>query len=130
MHDFRWPALITLATVVLHFMLSWNVGRARGKYGIKAPAVSGNADFERVYRVQMNTIETTLMFLPALWLFAAFVSGLWSAALGAVWIVARVWYAFAYTQDAARRGPAFGLSMFVVVVLALGAAWGVSKDFM
>src|SRR5476649_532286 len=125
MHDFRWPALITLATVVLHFVLAWNVGRARGKYGIHAPAISGNVDFERVFRVHMNTIETTLMFLPALWLFAAFVSGLWSAALGAVWVAARVWYAIAYQQSAAKRGPAFGISMLVFVVLTLGAAWGV-----
>jgi glutathione S-transferase len=130
MHDFRWPALITLATVVLHFVLAWNVGRARGKYGIHAPAISGNVDFERVFRVHMNTIETTLMFLPALWLFAAFVSGLWSAALGAVWVAARVWYAIAYQQSAAKRGPAFGISMLVFVVLTLGAAWGVIKDFM
>jgi glutathione S-transferase len=127
MHDFRLTALVTLATVFLHFMIAWGVGRARGKYGIKAPAVSGNVDFERVYRVQMNTLETTMMFLPALWLYAAFVSGQWAAALGAVWVAARVWYALAYAQDAARRGPAFGLSMLVVGVLSVGAAWGVIK---
>jgi len=130
MHDFRWPALITIATVILHFVLAWNVGRAREKYGVKAPAMSGNPDFERVFRVQMNTIESTLMFLPALWLFAAFVSGVWSAALGAVWVVARVWYAIAYAQSAAKRGPAFGLSMAAFSVLTLGAAWGVVKGFL
>ena len=130
MHDFRWPAMVTLAVLVLHFMLAWNVGRARVRYGIRAPAVSGNPDFERVFRVQMNTIESTLMFLPALWLFAAFVSGLWSAALGAAWVVARIWYSIVYTQNAARRGPAFVLSSMVFVVLTLGAAWGVAKSFM
>ena len=129
MHDFRWPALVTLAVLVLHFVLAWNVGRARGKFGIKAPAVSGNANFERVYRVQMNTIETTIMFLPALWLYAAFLSEVWAAALGAVWVVSRIWYAIAYAQNAAKRGPAFGLSALVFVVLALGAAWGVIKGF-
>lgn len=129
MHDFRWPALITLATLVLLFVTTVNVGRARGKYGIKAPAVSGNPDFERVFRVQMNTFESTLMFLPALWLFAAFVSGVWSAALGAVWVVGRVWYAIAYQQAANKRGPAFGISTMIIAVLTLGAAWGVLKAF-
>ena len=129
MQDFRLTALVTLATVVLHFMLAWNVGRARVKFGVKAPAVSGNADFERVYRVQMNTIETTFMFMPALWLFAIYMSGLWAAALGAVWIFARIWYAIAYARDAARRGPAFGLSMLAVVALGVGAAWGVVREF-
>jgi glutathione S-transferase len=130
MHDFRWPALITIATVVLHFILAWNVGKARGKYKIDAPAMSGHPDLERVIRVQGNTLEGTMMFLPALWLFAAFVSGLWSAVLGAVWVIARVWYAIAYAQDAGKRGPAFGLSTFVFVVLTLGATWGVVKSFM
>ncbi len=130
MYDLRWPALITILTVLLHFVLAWNVGKARGKYGIKAPAVTGNADFERVYRVQMNTIETTLMFLPVLWLFAAFVSGLWSAVIGAVWVAARIWYAIAYGQAAEKRGPAFGVSMVAFVVLLGGATWGVLRDLM
>jgi glutathione S-transferase len=69
-------------------------------------------------------------FLPALWLFAAFVSEVWAAALGAVWLVARFWYMVAYQQDAAKRGPPFGLSMLVFVILTVGAAWGVVKGFL
>ena len=130
MHDFRWVALVTIAVAVLHFVLAWNVGRARGKYGIKAPAIAGNPDFERVFRVQMNTIETTLVFLPMLWLYAAYVDGMWAAGLGALWVAARIWYAAAYQQAAAKRGPAFGLSMFVFVVLTAGSAWGVIRGMM
>ncbi len=130
MHDFRWPALITLGVVVLLFAVAWNVGRARGKYKVKAPATTGDPAFERAFRVQMNTLESAVAFLPVLWLFAAFVSGLWSGALGAVWLAARVWYAIAYQQDAARRGPAFGLAFLVFAVLGVGAAWGVVKAFL
>ena len=130
MHDFRWPALITLGVVVLLFAVAWNVGRARGKYKVKAPATTGDPAFERAFRVQMNTLESAVAFLPVLWMFAAFVSGLWSAALGAVWLAARVWYAIAYQQDAARRGPAFGLAFLVFAVLGFGAAWGVVKAFL
>lgn len=130
MHDFRWPALITLGVLALLFMVAWGVGRARGKYKIDAPATTGHPAFERAFRVQMNTLENVVAFLPALWLFAAFVSEVWAAALGAVWLVARVWYAVAYQQDAAKRSPPFGLSMLVFVILTAGAAWGVMKGFL
>lgn len=130
MHDFRWPALITLGVVVLLFVVAGNVGKARGKYKIMAPATTGDPAFERVFRIQMNTMENAVAFLPVLWLFAAFVSGIWSAALGAVWLAARVWYAVAYQKDPAKRGPPFGLSMLAFAVLTLGAAWGVIRGFM
>ena len=128
MHDFRWPALITLGAVVLMFVMAANVGRARGKYGIPAPATGGNPDFERVFRVQMNTLENAMMFLPALWVYAAFVSEVWAAAIGVTWLVARVWYAISYQKAAGLRGPAFVLSMLCVTVLTLGGAWGIIKS--
>lgn len=130
MHDFRWPALVTLGVLVLLFALAGLVGRARGKHGIAAPATTGHPKFERTFRVHMNTVENAVLLLPALWLFAAFVSGQWAAALGAVWLAARVWYAIAYLQDPVRRGPPFGLSMLVFGILALGAAWGVVQGML
>ena len=130
MHDFHWPALITLGVLLLLFVVAGIVGRARGKYRIDAPATTGHPEFDRAFRVQVNTLENAVLFLPALWLFAAYVSGVWSAALGVVWLAARVWYAFAYLQDPKRRSPPYGLSMLAFGVLALGAAWGVIKDFL
>ena len=130
MHDFRWPALVTLGVVVLLFMMAVNVGRARAKFRIDAPATTGNPEFERVFRVQMNTLENALMVLPAMWVFSAFVNEIWAASLGLVWLLARVWYALAYQQAAARRGPPFGLSVLVIVVLTLGAAWGVLRTLL
>jgi glutathione S-transferase len=129
MHDFRWPALITLGVVGLLFVVAWNVGKARGKYKVVAPATTGDPAFERIFRVQMNTLENAVAFLPVLWLFAAFVSEIGSAALGAVWLAGRVWYAVAYQKDPAKRGLPFGMSMLAFTVLALGAAWGVVMRF-
>lgn len=129
MNDFRWPALITLGVVALLFALAGAVGKARAKYNIKAPATTGNPAFERTFRAHQNTIENAVIFLPALWLFAAFVSGVWAAALGVLWIAARVWYFAAYQADAANRGRPFGLSMLMFGILALGAAWGVVREF-
>ncbi len=129
-HDFRWLALVTLGVLVLLFALAALVGRARGKFKIQAPTMTGNPEFERTVRVHMNTVENAVIFLPALWLFAAFVSEVWAAAIGAAWLASRVWYAIAYQADAAKRGPPFGLSMFLFAVLTLGAAWGVVRLFL
>ena len=129
-HDFRFPALVTLGAVLLLFLAAANVGRARAKHRIDAPATTGNPEFERVFRVQMNLQENALMFLPSLWIFTAFVSEIWAAAIGVVWLAARVWYAVAYQQAASRRGPPFGLSMLLIAVLALGGAWGVVRTFL
>ena len=118
-------ALITLLTVVLLIVTAVLVGRARGKYGVHAPATTGHEGFERAFRVQMNTQEATLMFLPALWLASHFGNPLYAAVLGAVWLLARVWYAAAYSVPGRNRGPGFGLSLLALVVLLRLAFWGV-----
>ena len=120
-------ALLTLLVVLLQLFTGFNVGRARGRYGIKAPAVTGHELFERAYRIQMNTLENAALMLPALWLFAGFVSDLGAAVLGGLWIAARVWYAVAYQNDPKKRGPGFGLAMLAFAGLWLGALWGVLR---
>jgi uncharacterized membrane protein YecN with MAPEG domain len=95
--------------------------QARGRYKIKAPATTGHPAFERAYRVQQNTIEQLVMFLPSLWLFSLFVSPLWGAALGAVWILGRVVYAVSYLRDADKRGPGAVITMASGAILLLGA---------
>jgi uncharacterized MAPEG superfamily protein len=121
------PALVTLLTVLLLFGTIWAVGHARGKYGIKAPATSGDPAFERAYRVQMNTLEQTVMFLPVLWLAASHGFTGWAGVAGLAWIAGRVWYAVAYLADAARRGPGFVLGMAAWAALLLMAAFGVGR---
>ena len=118
------PALTTLVALLLYSVLIFNVGRARGKYKIAAPAVTGNADFERVYRVQMNTLEQLVAFLPALWLFAFFVDPAWASTLGTLWIVGRIIYAMAYYRAAQSRALGFNLTLFAFAALWIGAAWG------
>jgi len=121
------PALTTLAALLFYVVVSINVGRARGKFKINAPAVTGHPDFERVYRVQMNTLEQLVAFLPALWLFAAYVSPTWAATLGTAWIAGRVIYAVGYYRVAEKRGPGFGITFAAFAALWVGAAWGVVR---
>jgi len=121
------PALVTLLTVFLLLGTMIVVGRARGKYGIKAPAISGHPLFERAYRVQMNTLEQTVMFLPTLWLAANYGFSGWAGVAGLVWIVGRVWYAVGYLQDAAKREPGFVMAMLGWAALLVMACIGVTR---
>ena len=123
-------SLITLLVVVLMFATGLNVGRARARYGIKAPAVTGNEMFERAFRIQMNTLENAALMLPALWLYAAFVGDRGAGAMGVIWLAARIWYSVAYQKDPAKRGGGFGLSVLAFAGLWLGALWGVISVWM
>ncbi len=119
----HWPALITLLTLALLAGCSWYVTRSRMKHKVSAPAMTGPIDLERAFRVQANTVENTLLFLPALWLASIYASPRIAALLGAVWLVARVWYAFAYARGVSRFAP-FTLSAAVWLALMILAAWG------
>ncbi|HEX3408238.1 MAG TPA: MAPEG family protein, partial [Caulobacteraceae bacterium] len=63
-------AIVSLLALLLYFYMGVRVSQARTKYGVAAPAVTGNPDFERAYRIQMNTLEWLPIFLVSLWLFA------------------------------------------------------------
>ena len=127
---FPLTSLVTLLVVLLMSVTAMNVGRARGRYGIKAPAVTGHEMFERAFRIQMNTLENAAQMLPALWLYAGFIGDRGAAAIGVVWLVARVWYAVAYQSDPARRGGGYGLAFLAFCGLWLGALWGVARLMM
>ncbi len=124
-----WPAVVTLLIVLLLFANGFMVGRARGRYGIKAPATSGHEAFERVFRVQMNTQESALMVLPTLWIAAWYGNPEFAAIAGLAWVLARVWYALAYSRDASKRGPAFSLSMLAFAALFVLAGIGLRQHF-
>lgn len=97
------------------------VGQARGTYGVKAPAVTGSEPFERIYRVQMNTLELLVALLPALYAAARYWPGVYVAAAGAVYLVGRTLYWRAYVASPASRGLGFLLSIAPVMGLALAA---------
>ena len=118
---YHFTALVTLAAVLFYFFTSARVARARVAYGVKVPAISGNPDFERVFRVQMNTLEWLPIFLPSLWLFAIYVSDQAAAALGLVWIIGRIFYMIGYIKAAPRRSPGFFIQSLACAVLLFGA---------
>ena len=122
---YHFAALATCLAILLYFYTSILVSRARAEFGVKLPAISGNADFERVFRVQMNTLEWMPIFLPALWLFALYVSDWGAAVLGLVWIGGRIIFIRGYADAAERRHQGFFIQMGACSVLWLGALVGV-----
>ena len=118
---YHWTALVTMLAVAFYFFTSTRVARARYKYGVKLPAITGNPDFERVFRVQMNTLEWLPIFLPSLWLFAIYISDVWAAGLGVVWIIGRILFMIGYTQAAERRGPGFAVQAAATIILWAGS---------
>ena len=132
-------ALVTLLSLALFFWMGADVARARIRFGVPAPAVTGHPEFERHFRVQANTLEGLVLFLPALWVFALTIDGLRGsdlgdkigAVLGLVWIVGRVIYMRSYVRDPARRGLGFGVQALASVLLLIGGlvaiVWGLVK---
>jgi glutathione S-transferase len=116
----HYTALMTAVSVLLYAYSGIRVGQARAKYGVNAPATTGNPDFERVFRVQMNTLEWMPIYLPLLWLFAYYVGDLYAALVAIVWCVGRGLYYQGYSAAANKRGPGFGVQALACAVLLVG----------
>lgn len=119
-------ALVTVLALLEFQCFGLMVARARGRFGIKAPATTGNEVFDRYFRVQMNTLEQLVLFLPSLWMFAHSVSPIWAAALGAVFVIGRAIYAASYIRDPKTRGLGFALTALPTLLMLIGiAVWAV-----
>jgi glutathione S-transferase len=120
----EYVALVVVAALLQFFYFALSVGKARGTYEVEAPAVSGHPTFDRHYRVQMNTQEQLMMFLPAIVLFAYWVRPDVAAGLGVVYLIGRALYAKSYIDDPKKRGLGFGLTILPSLVMLIGGAVG------
>jgi glutathione S-transferase len=116
--------IVVLLALVEFFYFSLEVGKARGRYNIPAPATTGNEIFERYFRVHMNTLELLVMFVPSILLFGQYLSPYIAAGLGVVYLIGRLVYLFAYVKEPKKRSAGFGLSILPIMVLMLGAIVG------
>ena len=123
----NYTAIVTLLGVALYFFLATRVAAARGKFGVSLPAISGHPDFERVFRVHVNTLEWMPTFLVPLWLCAFYLSDVAAAALGIVWIAGRILYFTGYSKAVEKRLPGFFVQALACFLLFLGAAVGVVR---
>ncbi len=110
-------AIVTILALAQFILFSIQVGSMRMKHGVKAPAVTGHPEFERAFRVQQNTMEQLVTFMPALWIYAYLVNPFWGAAIGLVFIIGRFIYRASYLKDPASRGLGFSMTFTATAVL-------------
>lgn len=119
---------IVIALALVEFVVfGILVGRARGLYGVEAPAMSGHEVFDRYFRVHYNTMEVLVVFVPSIWLFGLYINPQWGAGLGAIYLVGRIVYFRSYVADPAGRSRGFGMSMLPVLILLIGALLGAGR---
>jgi glutathione S-transferase len=116
--------IVTALAILQFIVFGYKVAKARGVYGVAAPAVTGHEVFERVFRIQQNTLEQLICLLPGLYLFSRYLSPWIAAALGAVYLVGREIYAYSYARNPAKRELGFALSAFPVLLLLAGGLYG------
>ncbi len=117
-------AIVTALALFEYLFFSFRVGMGRGKYGVDAPAVTGHPEWERLFRVQQNTLEQLIVFLPSLWLCATFVNEGVAAGLGGVFLIGRLLYAAAYVKDPSSRTAGFVTGFLASLALLLSGLIG------
>ncbi|MBC7648716.1 MAG: MAPEG family protein [Vitreoscilla sp.] len=116
--------IVALLAIIQFIVFGMLVGKARGQYGIKAPAMTGNEHFERAARVHMNTLEQLVCFLPALYIAAVYWPAGYVAVAGVVYLVGRMMYRQAYVADPAKRGLGFLLTFLPTTLLIVAGLVG------
>jgi len=111
--------IVTVLALLQFVWFGFDVGMMRGKHQCKAPAITGAPEFERMFRVQQNTMEQLVVFLPAMWLFGTMVEPLWAAGLGVIYLIGRTIYRYSYVKDPASRSLGFMLSYVPTLVMLL-----------
>ncbi len=110
-------AIVTILALLQFMFFGARSGGARGRAGLVAPATTGDAVYERTFRVHQNTMELLVLLLPAMWLFAHYVDPTWAAGLGLIYIVARFFYSASYIRDPSARSPAFVASLLPIALM-------------
>jgi glutathione S-transferase len=126
-----WSAIVTILVLLLYVYMGSRVGRMRGKHSIAAPAVSGHPEFERAFRVHVNTLEQLVIFLPLLWLATLLYHGIgWlPALLGLVFIVGRIIFMQRYMAEPKSRGPGIMIGVISYIGLLVLAIIGIVQDW-
>ena len=122
-------AIVTILALAQYILFSIQVGSMRGKHGIKAPAISGHPEFERMFRVQQNTMEQLVAFIPALWIYGYIVDPKWGAAIGLVYIIGRFVYRAEYIKDPDSRGLGFTITFLPTAVMLVWALIAAVRTF-
>lgn len=116
-----WIHLVILIAVLQFLIFAILVGKARYRFGVKAPAVTGNENFERYYRAQMNTLENLIVFIPSILIASTYWAPYLMAFFGFIFLLGRTLYFIAYVNGKKRTVP-FLMGMipnFIFVILGI-----------
>ncbi len=120
-------ALIVLLALLQYTAFILIVGATRQKYGVAAPAITGHAQWERYHRIQVNTAEQLVLFIPAIFGFATYANPGWAAGLGLIFLLGRVVYFLGYRKAGKNRMPGAVMTSFPSYILLIGALIGLLK---
>ena len=123
----KMTAWVTIASLLMYIWVFAKVGKARGVHKVAAPSTDGPLEFLVALRVQANTVEQLILFLPLLWLCSYYLSDTIAAALGATWVAGRILYALGYYKAPSKRSMGFGISSLAGLGLLIGAIVGLIR---
>tara|TARA_B100001057_G_scaffold244831_1_gene245082 strand:- start:699 stop:1082 length:384 start_codon:yes stop_codon:yes gene_type:complete len=114
------PLVVVLMLILLQTLyFGIEVGRARQRLRIEAPAVSGNDEFDRYFRAHQNSLEQLIVFLPAVLVAAYLGYSITCVVCGVFYLVGRAIYFRSYVKDPKKRTLGFVLSFFSTVILIM-----------
>jgi glutathione S-transferase len=126
----EFTALVTIAALIEYGVFSLLVAAARARTGVKAPAITGHPEFERYFRVQQNTLERLIIFIPSLWIYSYYNGQKVAALLGMVFILARAAYCAVYVRAPDKRSLTFGVGEIANTALMVGAVIGAVRSML
>lgn len=125
----EYVTLVVVLALIEYMIFIMLTGKARADHQVAAPATTGNEIFERYFRVQQNSIEQLVIFIPSIYMFGVYVDDIAAAIIGVFFVLGRAVYARGYIKDPKKRGPGFTISMLSNVILLLGSLVGLVIKF-
>nr|XP_019782321.2 microsomal glutathione S-transferase 2 [Tursiops truncatus] len=112
-------------------------GKARSKYKVTPPAVSGSPEFERMFHAQQNCVEFYPIFMITLWMAGWYFNQVFDTCLSLVYIYVHHQYFWGYSEAAKKKVrntqeliTGFRLSLGVLALLTVLSTVGIANSFL
>ncbi len=120
----EYAVIVIMVALIQYEYFATITGTSRSKHGVHPPKTTGNETWERLFRIQQNTLEQLIVFVPGVVAFAWFVSPKWVIVPGVAFIAGRQLYSWSYLKDPKGRGPGFAMTFLSNAALVIGSLIG------